>query len=127
MVTMLAASLQNKDNKNKDLRMIFKTDEHQLEPVSDVPVKRFGASRTRKLRRDTTETPEEVARQRDMLGTLVKLHKYCSDTGDTAEAVHTRRKRGEWIDGKHCHLVAGRRLWIDIAEVNAWICNHSRA
>ena len=106
--------------------MIFKTDEYQPERVSDVPVKRFGASRTRKLRRGMTETPEEATRQRDPLGALVKLHKYCSDTGDTAEAVHTRRKRGEWIDGKHCHLVAGRRLWIDIAEVNAWICNHSR-
>jgi hypothetical protein len=124
MVTMLAASLQNKENKNKDLRMTFETDEHQLERVSDVPVKKFRASRN--LRRGTTETPEEATRQRDPLGALVKLHKYCSDTGDTAEAVHTRRKRGEWIDGKHCHLVAGRRLWIDIAEVNAWICNHSR-
>jgi len=105
--------------------MISKMDERQLERVSDVHKRKFGPSR--KLRQSTTETPEEASRQRDPRGALVKLHKYCSDTGDTAEAVHTRRKRGEWVDGKHCHLVAGRRLWIDIAEVNAWICNHSRA
>ena len=52
---------------------------------------------------------------------LMKLNRYCELSGDTPDAVHTRRKRGEWIDGRHCHLIGGRRLWIDLAEVNAWV------
>ena len=70
---------------------------------------------------------DDATQQRESVGALVKLNRYCAVTGDTAEAVHTRRKRGEWIDGKHCHLVSRRRLWIDMAEVHAWICSHSRA
>jgi hypothetical protein len=52
---------------------------------------------------------------------IIKLHRYCELTGDTPDAVHTRRRRGEWIDGRHCHLVGGRRLWINLPEVNAWL------
>jgi hypothetical protein len=54
---------------------------------------------------------------------LVTLRHYCSLTGDTPQAVHSRRKRGEWVDDKHCYLVKGRRLWIDIEEANKWIRN----
>lgn len=105
--------------------MNCKLNEHQLERVGNVHMKEFRAQRP--SRRGTTPALEAATRHRDPVRALVKLRKYCSDTGDTAEAVHTRRKRREWIDGKHCHLVGGRRLWIDIAEVNAWICNHSQA
>ena len=52
---------------------------------------------------------------------IVKLSRYCELTGDTPDAVHMRRRRGEWVDGRHCHIIGGRRLWIDLAEVNAWI------
>lgn len=52
---------------------------------------------------------------------IVKLSRYCELTGDTPDAVHMRRRRGEWVDGRHCHIIGGRRLWIDLAEVNAWV------
>jgi hypothetical protein len=50
----------------------------------------------------------------------VKLRKYCELTGDTPMAVHNRRRRGHWIDGVHCRVLSGRRLWINPAEVNLW-------
>lgn len=54
---------------------------------------------------------------------LVRLRRYCELTGDTAPAVHDRRRKGEWVDGKHCFLAPGRRVWIDLVEVNAWVMN----
>jgi hypothetical protein len=54
---------------------------------------------------------------------LVLLRRYCQLTGDTARAVHDRRRKGQWIDGKHCFLAPGRRVWVNLAEINAWIMN----
>jgi hypothetical protein len=51
---------------------------------------------------------------------FIKLGKYCELTGDTPMAVHNRRRRGHWIDGVHCMVLSGRRLWINPAEVNLW-------
>lgn len=50
----------------------------------------------------------------------VKAKKYYEVTGDTHDAVHARRRRGEWVDGVHCQ-VRGGTLWINIEEVEAWI------
>ena len=55
----------------------------------------------------------------------VKLKKYCENSGDTADAVHSRRKRGLWLDGKHCQ-VKQRRLWINTEEVAQWITGKRR-
>jgi len=63
--------------------------------------------------------PQEI--ERLSCGELVKLDHYCKLTGDTRQAVYSRMKRGQWVDGKHCHMREGRRLWIDIEEVNAWV------
>ncbi|MBK6350584.1 MAG: hypothetical protein V9E93_08735 [Steroidobacteraceae bacterium] len=52
---------------------------------------------------------------------IVKQNRYCELTGDTPDAVHMRRRRGEWIDDRHSHLISGRRLWINLPEVNAWL------
>jgi len=52
---------------------------------------------------------------------LVMLKHYCMVTGDTAHAVHSRRRRGQWIDGVHCHVKSGRRIWINVSAVKKWV------
>jgi len=64
---------------------------------------------------------EGAANEAEVAPVIIKLNRYCELTGDTPDAVHMRRRRGEWIDGRHCHLISGRRLWIDLAEVSAWV------
>ena len=68
-------------------------------------------------------TRREAAREAETAPAIVKLTRYCELTGDTPDAVHMRRRRGEWVDGRHCYLIGGRRLWIDLTEVNAWLRN----
>jgi hypothetical protein len=57
--------------------------------------------------------------------TLVRLPRYCQLTGDTARAVHDRRRRGVWKDGRHCFIAPGRRLWVNLQEVKSWITNQT--
>jgi hypothetical protein len=52
--------------------------------------------------------------------TWVKVSKYCELTGDTPQAVYTRRSRGQWIDGLHCKIKA-RKLWINLPEIQKWL------
>ncbi len=67
-----------------------------------------------------TAQPVDVTKLVERTFTLMKLKKYCELTGDTPMAVHNRRRRGHWIDGVHCRVLSGRRLWINPAEVNLW-------
>ena len=50
----------------------------------------------------------------------VKLQKYCILSGDTANAVHARRKKGVWLDGIHCQ-VRNNNLWINTEAVEKWV------
>jgi len=50
----------------------------------------------------------------------VKLGRYVELSGDTADAVQSRRKTGKWLDGRECKMVDGR-LWIDLRAVETWI------
>jgi len=50
----------------------------------------------------------------------VKLQKYCIISGDTANAVHARRKKGIWLDGIHCQ-VRNNNLWINTEAVEKWV------
>lgn len=52
---------------------------------------------------------------------LVRLGKYCELTGDTADAVHARRKKGQWADGIHCAIGPDNRLWVDLKETQKWV------
>lgn len=56
----------------------------------------------------------------------VTLRHYCARTGDTRDAVHARRKKGQWQDGVQCRLSPNRRLWINMEEVNRWVENSSK-
>ena len=58
----------------------------------------------------------------------VKLQKYLELSGDTADAVHGRRRLGKWLDGVHCK-VANRHLWINLKNVNKWVeeCDTAKA
>lgn len=51
----------------------------------------------------------------------VLLKKHCADTGDTSHAVHSRRKRHEWIDGVQCRLGPNGKLYINPEEYNKWV------
>ncbi len=55
----------------------------------------------------------------------VLLAEHCRRTGETAQMVHTRRKRGIWMDGKHTKLASKRRLYVNIEEYNKWVESQS--
>lgn len=50
----------------------------------------------------------------------VRLSKHCADTGDTPEAVHSRRKKRKWIDGVHCRVRDGN-LYVNPEAYNKWV------
>lgn len=50
----------------------------------------------------------------------VKLKKYCELTGDTAAAVHARRRCGKWLDGVQCRI-ADDLLWVNLLEAQRWV------
>lgn len=52
---------------------------------------------------------------------LVRLRRYCELTGDTADAVHARRKKGQWADGVHCTVGPDHRVWVDMEAVQSWV------
>ena len=69
----------------------------------------------------------DIAQNQQILTALAKayipvitLRRYCEITGETAQAVHDRRRAGEWEDGNQCHLKRGR-LWIDVPKVTSWV------
>lgn len=37
------------------------------------------------------------------------------------QMVHTRRKRGIWLDGIHTMLASKRRLYVNVEEYNKWV------
>jgi hypothetical protein len=51
----------------------------------------------------------------------IKLNQHCALTGDTPDAVHTRRKRRIWTDGVHCKLGPDNNLYVCPEEWNRWI------
>jgi hypothetical protein len=57
----------------------------------------------------------------------VKLKKYCQDSGDTANAVHAKRKKGVWLDGIQCRLGPDGNIWINPIEVEKWVENGNKA
>ncbi len=51
----------------------------------------------------------------------VKLKRYCQLSGDTACAVHAKRRKGAWLDGVHCKVGPDGNLWVNILEVESWV------
>ncbi len=56
----------------------------------------------------------------------VKLKKYCNISGDTANAVHAKRKKGVWLDGIQCKLGPDGNLWVNTEEVERWVECHNK-
>jgi hypothetical protein len=50
-----------------------------------------------------------------------RLQKYCELSGDTPDAVHARRRKGEWIKDIQCRLAPDRHLWVNLREVEKWV------
>ncbi len=57
----------------------------------------------------------------------VKLKKYCLDSGDTANAVHAKRKKGVWLDGIQCKIGPDGNIWINLIEVEQWVEKGNKA
>ena len=57
----------------------------------------------------------------------VKLKKSCLDSGDTANAVHAKRKKGVWLDGIQCRIGPDGNIWINLIEVERWVENGNKA
>lgn len=51
----------------------------------------------------------------------IKLAQHCKITGDTRDAVHTRRKRHIWTDGVQCRLGPDGNLYVNPEEYNKWV------
>ena len=41
-------------------------------------------------------------------------------SGDSRDAVHARRRKGQWLDGVHCQ-VRKHNLWINTEAVEQWV------
>lgn len=49
------------------------------------------------------------------------LSQYCEMTGETAEAVTTRVRRGHWLNGVHVRKPEGaKELWVNLRAVEDW-------
>ncbi|CAM4388704.1 MAG: hypothetical protein LEGION0403_FIIPPAGN_02629 [Legionella sp.] len=57
----------------------------------------------------------------------VKLKKYCNDSGDTANAVHAKRKKGIWLDGIQCKIGPDGNVWVNLIEVERWVEHGNKA
>lgn len=57
----------------------------------------------------------------------MKMKKYCQDSGDTANAVHAKRKKGVWLDGIQCKMGPDGNIWINLIEVEKWVENGNKA
>jgi hypothetical protein len=57
----------------------------------------------------------------------VKLSKYCELSGDTANAVHSKRKKGQFLDGVHCKIASDGNLWVNVEAVEKWVEQGSRS
>lgn len=51
----------------------------------------------------------------------IRLAKYCELSGDSSDAVHARRRKRQWADGKQCRIGPDGNLWINPEEVNKWV------
>ncbi|MDN0075623.1 excisionase [Crenobacter sp. SG2303] len=50
----------------------------------------------------------------------VKLEKYCELSGDTPDAVDSKKRSGKWLEGTHWRIPADGRVWINLEEVEKW-------
>jgi hypothetical protein len=51
----------------------------------------------------------------------VRLGLHCSNTGDTPDAVHARRRKRQWQDGVHCRIGPDGNLYVSPEEYNKWV------
>lgn len=52
---------------------------------------------------------------------LVKLFKYCEISGDTQEAVYSRKRKHVWSEGAQLVKAPDGTLWVDLEEVEKWV------
>lgn len=51
----------------------------------------------------------------------IRLATYCRLSGDSADAVHARRRKRQWVDGLHCRVGPDGNLWVNPEEINKWV------
>lgn len=55
----------------------------------------------------------------------VLISKVTEQTGYTDDAIRAKKKRGEWIEGRHWRKAPDNRVVFDIVAINHWMgsCN----
>ena len=51
----------------------------------------------------------------------IKLSKYCELSGDTSDAVHAKRRKGQFLDNVHCKIGPDGNLWINTEAIDKWV------
>lgn len=51
----------------------------------------------------------------------IPLKRYTQLTGETANAVYLRVRRGIWKRGVHVHQPEGAGLWVNLGAVREWV------
>jgi hypothetical protein len=51
----------------------------------------------------------------------IKLPLHCQITGDTSDAVHARRRKGQWRDGVQCQKGPDGNMYVNPEEWNKWV------
>lgn len=52
----------------------------------------------------------------------LKLNRFCELTGETEDAIQSRRTAGEWLDSIHVQT-RNNRLYVSIEAYNRWVEN----
>lgn len=93
--------------------------DHQ--PADDAAAKAFRAALSKVLGSHLAAVPDEPQEQAAVPLHWIRLARYCELTGDTAGAVHTRRRKRQWLDGRETKVGPDGNLWVNTAAVNSWI------
>jgi hypothetical protein len=64
----------------------------------------------------TSHTSDPAENKPPLFIEWVRLARYCELTGDTANAVHHRRAKGQRLDRVHCRVV-NHVLWINLTAI----------
>lgn len=68
-----------------------------------------------------TISPQLLRELRDALDEeWITADEWCRRTGDTLEAIYSRRAKGTWQDGVHSNKPKGGGLWVNRVKANEW-------
>ncbi len=91
------------------------------QPTDDAEAKAFRAALSKVLGSHLATVPDDPQERAVVPLDWIRLAKYCELTGDSADAVHARRRKRQWQDGVESKVGPDGNLWVNSAAVNRWI------